>query len=142
MAFRSLYPSKGLPFATAFEHSSKFCSFLHIHNVCGVGQGRDQNQIHNHIHRYSHHPMLNLDHFDIGGWETFPRHSCGKIPLCSGPLWGTQRERVGGKISSSSQVKIRLGQKKKKIGIFFRSSQGSFKVVRRAQKTSFKFIDP
>ena len=32
--------------------------------------------------------------------------------------------------------------KKKKIGFGFRPLQGSFRVVRRAQKTSFKFIDP
>ena len=35
---------------------------------------------------------------------------------------------------------ISLGQKK--IGCAFRPSQGMFRVVRRAQKTIFKFIDP
>ena len=48
--------------------------------------------------------MLNLDHLGRGGWETFPRHNCGKIPSCSGPLWGTQREKVGSMILSTFLV--------------------------------------
>ena len=41
------------------------------------------------------------------------------------------------------KITWRLGwAKKKKNGIFFRNSQGMFRGVRRAQKTSFKFIDP
>ena len=104
MAFRSLYSSTGLPFVVGIAHLSNFCSFVHIQNVHDVGQGRDQNQNHNHIHRYSSHLVLNLDRLRIGGRETFPGHSCGKIPFCSGPLWGTQRERVGRMILSTFRV--------------------------------------
>ena len=45
--------------------------------------------------------LQDLPHTGVQG--NLPRHSCGKVPPCSGPWWGKHLEVVGRRVSSSFQ---------------------------------------
>ena len=90
-------------------------------------------------------------------WQSCSNRSKNEVPqsarLSAGvgvqSLFGQCPKRLAGifrgaslKILEFPKIPLGLAWAKKKIGFGFLALQGSFRVGRRAQKTSFKFIDP